>query len=83
MHGGLSTGPRTPEGLARSRRAHWIHGRYSREAREARERERMMRPSTPEERRAAMRRFEREARQTARKQMAAFRAGMRSILGRS
>lgn len=32
LHGGLSTGPRTPEGLARSRRARWIHGRYSEEA---------------------------------------------------
>lgn len=36
MHGGLSTGPRTPEGLARSRRARWIHGRYSQEARRQR-----------------------------------------------
>lgn len=36
LHGGLSTGPRTPEGLARSRRANWKHGAYSREAREAR-----------------------------------------------
>lgn len=36
MHGGLSTGPRTPEGLERSRRARWKHGRYSREAIEAR-----------------------------------------------
>jgi hypothetical protein len=26
LHGGLSTGPRTPEGLARSRRARFIHG---------------------------------------------------------
>jgi hypothetical protein len=26
MHGGMSTGPRTPEGPARSRRAAWIHG---------------------------------------------------------
>jgi hypothetical protein len=33
MHGGLSTGPRTPEGLARSRKARWIHGLYSRETR--------------------------------------------------
>ena len=32
MHGGKSTGPRTPEGLARSRRANWKHGFYSREA---------------------------------------------------
>ena len=29
LHGGLSTGPRTPEGLARSRRARLTHGRYS------------------------------------------------------
>lgn len=33
LHGGKSTGPRTPEGLARSRRANWKHGAYSREAR--------------------------------------------------
>jgi hypothetical protein len=33
MHGGVSTGPRTPEGLARSRRARWKHGRYSAEVR--------------------------------------------------
>jgi hypothetical protein len=32
LHGGKSTGPRTPEGLARSRRATWKHGRYSQEA---------------------------------------------------
>ena len=32
MHGGKSTGPRTPEGLARARRGNWKHGRYSREA---------------------------------------------------
>ncbi len=29
MHGGKSTGPRTAEGLARSQRANWKHGRYS------------------------------------------------------
>jgi hypothetical protein len=29
FHGGKSTGPRTPEGLERSRKARWIHGRYS------------------------------------------------------
>src|SRR4029079_11626461 len=29
MHGGASTGPRTTEGLARSRRANWKHGFYS------------------------------------------------------
>ena len=33
LHGGLSTGPRTPEGLERSRRARWKHGAYSREVR--------------------------------------------------
>jgi hypothetical protein len=31
MHGGMSTGPRTPEGLERSRRARWKHGVYSQE----------------------------------------------------
>jgi hypothetical protein len=31
FHGGLSTGPRTPEGLERSRRARWKHGAYSQE----------------------------------------------------
>jgi hypothetical protein len=36
MHGGASTGPRTPEGLARSKRAAWKHGRYSAEALAAR-----------------------------------------------
>jgi hypothetical protein len=32
VHGGPSTGPRTPEGLERSRRANWKHGRRSAEA---------------------------------------------------
>jgi len=36
MHGGKSTGPRTPEGLARSRRANWKDGYYSKEAIEER-----------------------------------------------
>ena len=31
MHGGKSTGPRTPEGLQRSRKANWKHGYYSAE----------------------------------------------------
>ena len=31
MHGGLSTGPRTPEGKARTIAAHTKHGRRSRE----------------------------------------------------
>jgi hypothetical protein len=29
-HGGMSTGPRTLEGLERCRRANWKHGRYAR-----------------------------------------------------
>ncbi len=33
MHGGASTGPRTPEGLDRSRKANWKTGKYSTEAR--------------------------------------------------
>lgn len=33
MHGGCSTGPKTPEGLARSRMARWKTGRYSQKAR--------------------------------------------------
>jgi hypothetical protein len=32
MHGGKSTGPRTAEGLARSKRSKWVHGYYSAEA---------------------------------------------------
>ncbi len=38
VHGGKSTGPRTPEGLERSRRASWKHGRFSREAKAERSR---------------------------------------------
>jgi hypothetical protein len=36
MHGGKSTGPRTPEGLERSRRANRKHGYYSADAKAAR-----------------------------------------------
>ena len=32
LHGGKSTGPRTIEGLTRSRRANWKHGHYSAQA---------------------------------------------------
>jgi hypothetical protein len=32
MHGGMSTGPRTPEGLERARKARWKHGLCSAEA---------------------------------------------------
>ena len=42
MHGGLSTGPRTPEGLERSRRARWQHGHFSAEARAARKQARAL-----------------------------------------
>jgi hypothetical protein len=41
LHGGKSTGPRTPEGLERSRRANWKHGYYSREAKAERSRVRV------------------------------------------
>jgi hypothetical protein len=34
MHGGKSTGPRTPEGLESMRRAKIKHGHYSKEIRE-------------------------------------------------
>ena len=34
FHGGKSTGPRTPEGLRKSQRANWKHGRYSAEAKQ-------------------------------------------------
>ena len=36
MHGGPSTGPRTPEGKERVRMASLKHGRYTRAAKEAR-----------------------------------------------
>ena len=32
MHGGKSTGPRTPEGLEQSKKANWKHGYYSAES---------------------------------------------------
>jgi hypothetical protein len=32
LHGGKSTGPRTLEGLERSKKANWKHGYYSAEA---------------------------------------------------
>ena len=37
MHGGMSTGPRTSEGLERSRKARWRHGHYSAEAKAERQ----------------------------------------------
>jgi hypothetical protein len=41
FHGGKSTGPRTPEGLERSKRANWKHGRYSAEAKQERRKTRV------------------------------------------
>ncbi len=38
LHGGKSTGPRTLEGLERSRKARWRHGRYAAEAKAERRR---------------------------------------------
>ena len=43
MHGGMSTGPRTPQGLERSRKANWKHGWYSAERFQTAERQ--QRPS--------------------------------------
>ena len=47
MHGGPSTGPRTPEGLERSRKSGWKHGYYSAKAkrvrRDARQQYRLLR----------------------------------------
>ena len=47
VHGGLSTGPRAAEGLARSRRSNWKHGYYSAETkrvrRDARQQYRLLR----------------------------------------
>ena len=36
LHGGKSTGPRTPEGLERSRKARLVHGYYTAEAKASR-----------------------------------------------
>ncbi len=41
MHGGASTGPRTPEGRERCRQARLTHGRYSRAAVESRRADRV------------------------------------------
>jgi hypothetical protein len=48
MHGGASTGPRTPEGLQRLAKARTVHGRYGAEMRELR---RLMRLLDEEQRR--------------------------------
>jgi len=32
LHGGKSTGPKTPEGIEKIRQAHLIHGEYTKEA---------------------------------------------------
>ncbi len=41
MHGGPSTGPRTPEGKERSRMASWKHGRFAQAALAARRQARL------------------------------------------
>ena len=48
MHGGTSTGPRTPEGLQRIVKARTVHGAYGAEMRELR---RLMRVLDEEHRR--------------------------------
>ncbi len=48
LHGGASTGPRTPEGLQRIVKARTVHGRYGAEMRELR---RLMRLLDEEQRR--------------------------------
>jgi hypothetical protein len=40
LHGGLSTGPKTPEGRARCAKAAWKHGRYSAETKALKRRRR-------------------------------------------
>jgi|SRR5690348_7392307 len=42
MHGGRSTGPRTPGGLERSKRARWKHGFYSVDEAESRRQSRRL-----------------------------------------
>ena len=80
IHGGKSTGPRTPEGQERSRRARWKHGRYYREDQEAARETRWNDPGYVEAPRlAAMRRFAREDARAARKQTAEWRALMRRL----
>jgi hypothetical protein len=56
MHGGLSTGPRTGEGLERSRRARWKHGRYSQAARAERRLEALTKRATRTDVPSALRR---------------------------
>lgn len=41
-HGGLSTGPRTEEGIKRIQNAHWKHGNETKEARAERRRKSLM-----------------------------------------
>jgi hypothetical protein len=73
MHGGLSTGPRTPEGLERSRRARWKHGNYSRAARQAK------RIANRETWESAQPRLRREARRADRRANIEARRNMRDL----
>lgn len=53
LHGGKSTGPKTQEGLERSKRANWRHGEHSKEAleeiKEIRKALKMLKPSKRDE----------------------------------
>jgi len=83
LHGGLSTGPRTPEGLERSRRARWKHGRYSREAKQAAREARWNDPGYVEAQRQAFKRqMERESRRTWRKLKADWNNAESALLER-
>lgn len=80
MHGGASTGPVTPEGRERSRRATLTHGYYTAEAIEAR---RLARQETWE---AAKRRIEREDRRRQgqqRREMRGLRPQLDRLLGKA
>lgn len=41
-HGGLSTGPKTPEGIKRIQAAHWKHGNETKEAKADRSKKSLM-----------------------------------------
>jgi hypothetical protein len=78
MHGGLSTGPRTPEGLEGSRRARWVHGRFSRAAIEERRR------ANWETLEQAVRRLQRQAKREERvmaRESRRFRTWLDRVLG--
>ena len=80
LHGGKSTGPRTPERLERSRRSRWKDGRCSKEARQAAREARWNDPAFIERQRQEYKRqMERESRREARELSAAWRAMWRRL----